>query len=153
MALSDTFKTDLELEAKGVAVDVGATNADGTQPQIILARVSKANKEYQKAMTKAVAPFQRELQMKMDVSEKLEAAFIKVFAATIIKGWNFIPLSDVTGNDGKNGRELDEGYAPFSQANALALITRLPDLYTYLQEQADSAALFRESVREESAKN
>lgn len=148
MSLTQSYKTDLEKETNGVPVEfTDAPNKDGSFPTFILGRASKGNKVYQAALTKASAPFQRQLQLKIDVSAALEKAFLGVFCSTLLRGWSNVLLSDVTGN------EADEGYAEFSKQNAEMLLTRLPDIYDYLQEQSNTIALFLETQREESAKN
>lgn len=147
MSLSKQFLTDSELENKGVAVTVGDANPDGTFATFIIARASKSNKAYQAALTKAAAPYQRQLQLKIDVSAQLEKAFMGVFCDTVLRGWSNVLKSDVTGN------ENDTGYIEFNKQNAIALFERMPDLYDFLQEQANSASLFLEVVREGSAKN
>lgn len=146
MSLSREYKTDSEKEVSGVPVEVGQ-NDDGSIPTFILARASKTNKAYQAALTKAAAPFQRQIQLKIDVSVQLEKAFMDVFCDTVLRGWSNVLMSDVTGN------ESDKGFADFSKQNATLLFKRLPDLYDYLQEQSNSASLFLDATREESAKN
>lgn len=148
MSLSSAFKTDAKKEVDGITVEFpNAVNEDGTVPAFIVGRTSKTNKQYQAALTKAAAPYQRQLQLKVDVSAQLEKAFLDVYCATILRGWSNVPMADVTGNP------EDKGYADFSKQNALALLGRLPDVYDYLQEQSNTAALFLEETREESAKN
>lgn len=146
MSLSREYKTDSEKEVAGVPVEVGQ-NDDGSIPTFVLARASKTNKAYQAALTKAAAPFQRQIQLKIDVSVQLEKAFMDVFCDTVLRGWSNVLMSDVTGN------ESDKGFADFSKQNATLLFKRLPDLYDYLQEQSNSASLFLDATREESAKN
>jgi len=147
MSLSKQYQTNSELENSGVPVSVGDENPDGSFATFILARASKSNKAYQAALTKAAAPFQRQLQLKIDVSAQLEKAFMGVFCDTVLRGWSNVLKADVT------GVETDEGFIEFNKQNAIALFTRLPELYDFLQEQANSASLFLEATREESAKN
>lgn len=147
MSLSKQYQTNNELENNGVPVTVGDENHDGSFATFILARASKTNKAYQAALTKAAAPFQRQLQLKIDVSAQLEKAFMGVFCDTVLRGWSHVLKADVT------GVETDEGFIEFNKQNAIALFTRLPELYDFLQEQANSASLFLEATREESAKN
>lgn len=148
MSLSNAYKTDLELEVNGIPVEMpNAVNEDGTVPTFIVGRTSKTNKQYQAAITKAAAPFQRAIQLKADVSAQLEKAFLDVYCSHILRGWSNVLMADVTGNP------EDKGFADFNKQNAIALLTRLPDVYDFLQEQSNTAALFLESTREESAKN
>jgi hypothetical protein len=146
MSLSSEFKTDSAKEVEGIEVQIGR-NDDGSVPTFVIGRSSKTNKPYQAALTKAAAPFQRQIQLKVDVSAQLEKAFLEVFCGYILRGWSNVLKSDVTGNAD------DKGLAEFSKANAIALFTRLPDLYEFLQEQSNTASLYLETVREESAKN
>lgn len=147
MGLSSQYKTDTDRETNGVEIEVGDANKDGSYPTFVLARASKTNKVYQAALTKAAAPFQRQIQLKIDVSAQLEKAFMDVFCDTVLRGWSNVPKADMT------GVESDEGYIEFNKQNAKALFERLPELYDFLQEQASSASLFLEATREESAKN
>lgn len=147
MGLSKQYKTDNELEVGGVEVTAGDPNPDGTLATFIIARASKSNKAYQAALTKAAAPYQRQIQMKIDVSAQLEVAFMDVFCDTVLRGWSNVLKADITGN------ESDTGYIEFSKQNAKLLFKQLPELYDFLQEQANSASLFLEATREESAKN
>jgi hypothetical protein len=148
MSLSNTFKADSEKEVNGTPVEIlESPNADGTIPTFVIARMSKSNKAYQAALTKAAAPYQRQLSLKIDCSAALEVAFREVFAAHIVKGWSNVPMSDVTGNP------ADEGYCSYSKQHAVALLSRLPDLYDRLQGEADNMANFLEGTREEVAKN
>lgn len=147
MGLSKQYQTNNELENSGVPVSAGDANPDGSFAEFIIARASKTNKAYQAALTKAAAPYQRQIQMKIDVSAQLEKAFMGVFCDTVLRGWSNVLKSDVTGN------EADTGFIEFSKQNAIALFDRLPELYDFLQEQANSASLFLEATREESAKN
>lgn len=148
MSLTSAYKTDAELETNGIPVEMpGVVNDDGSVPTFIVGRASKTNKAYQVALTKAAQPFQRAIQLKQDVSAQLEKAFLGVFIDTLLRGWSNVLLSDVTGNKG------DLGFAEFSKQNATMLLTRLPEVYEYLTEQANNTALYLEATREESAKN
>jgi len=148
MSLSNAYKTNATLETDGVPFEVlDAPNEDGSIPTFLLGRTSKSNKAYQSAITKATAPLQRAIQLKQDVTAQLEKAFLDVYCDTILRGWSNVPLKDVTGND------EDEGFAPFTKANAVALLTRLPDLYEQMQERSNNISLFLEATREEAAKN
>lgn len=148
MSLSNAFKTDSDLEINGIEVQApGAVNDDGSVPTFVIGRTSKNNKPYQAALTKAAAPYQRQIQLKVDVSAQLERAFLEVYCAYVLRGWSNVLMSDVTGN------KDDKGFAECNKQNAIALFTRLPDLYDFLQEQSNTAALFLEATREESAKN
>lgn len=146
MGLSKQFETNANLEVNGVPVTVGDANPDGSFVTFILARAGKSNKNYQKALTRAAAPFSRQLRMNIEVPQ-LEEAYKAVFCDVVLRGWSNVPKADVTGN------KEDSGYIEFNKQNAMALFNRLPELYEFLQEQASSASLFLEANREEDAKN
>lgn len=146
MSLKDQFATNAAKEAEGVQVQYGA-NDDGSIPSFTLSRMAKSNKKYSKALEAATRPYRRQIElgtMNNDVAERL---FMGVFVDTVLKSWDNIKLSDVTGN------ESDNGFAPLTKENAISLFNNLPEMYEDLQEKAKSASLFREEVIEEEAKN
>lgn len=144
MSLRNQFETNKSKESDGVAIVFGQ-NSDGTNPTFIISRMSRANQKYTKTLEAVTRPYRRQMDLgtlSNDIAEKL---FLEVFVKTILKDWQNISLSDVTGNAD------DEGYAPFTIENATKLMTALPELYDDLQAQAKSAALFKdESVSTES---
>lgn len=146
MSLSKSFKTDLKKEIDGVGVSYGF-NEDGTEIKFFISRMSKSNKAYSKALEKATRPYRRQFELGTMDEKKAEDIFMEVFSDTILKGWENVPKSDITGN------KEDKGYAEFSRFKAVDLFKRLPDLYQDLQDKANSAALFREEALEEEAKN
>lgn len=146
MSLAKQFATNSSKEIDGVAVQYGA-NEDGSIPEFIVSRMAKTNKKYAKAIEAATRPYRRQIEigtMDNDVAERL---FMGVFADTVLKSWQNVKLSDVTGNP------KDEGFAEFTKENAISLFKNLPEMYDDLQEKAKSASMFREEVLEEEAKN
>lgn len=146
MSLTKQFKTNQSKEVSGVTIDYG-TNADGSTIQFILSRMSRSNVAYTKCLELATRPYRRQIEMKTLDDATATKVFIDVFVKTILKGWNNVLLSDVTGNSD------DEGFAPFNESNAIQLMNNLPDLYDDLQEQAKSAQLFKDESLEIEAKN
>lgn len=146
MSLSKQFKTDTTKEVDGVAIEFGA-NADGTVPTFWISRMSKANVAYTKALDKATRPYRRAMDLGTLDNDVAERIFAEVFATTVLRGWDNVQLSDVT------GEESDTGFAPFNKENVLALFKRLPELYDDLQAQAKSAALFKTESIEAETKN
>ena len=139
MSLYSQFKTDEDLERKGVLLEYGLTE-DGKPIRIRVARAGGSNRQYDKRMEAEVKPYRRMIQ-----NETIEAAVVtrilrKVYAETVVLGWENV--QDETGKD-----------MPFNVDNCIKLFEDLPDLFRDLQEQAQKAALFRQEVREADAKN
>ncbi|MCB1238982.1 MAG: hypothetical protein KDB30_04810 [Tetrasphaera sp.] len=139
MTLYNQFATDREKETDGVEVSY-APNEDGTVPTFVVARTSKTNKQYTKALEKAIRPYKRQIDLGTMDNDVAEEIFRTVFAKTILKGWS--------GIQDKDGNEF-----PYTTANAIKLLTDLPDLYEDLQERAKSAAAFKQESLEDDAKN
>ncbi|HCH8285082.1 TPA: hypothetical protein NNP44_004649, partial [Salmonella enterica] len=146
MSLSAQFKTDTAKEAEGVAIEYGA-NADGTNPTFWISRMSKANVFYTKTLDQKTRKYRKAMELGTLANDIAEKVFLDVFVTAVLKGWENIALSDVTGNPD------DEGYAPFTAENAMKLLTNLPELYTDLQEQAKSASAFKTEQLEAETKN
>lgn len=157
MSLSSHFKTDANLERKGVGIDMPA-NDDGSVPCIYIARAGRNNPEYQKVVDRIMKPYRRAAQVGALPQSKQDVLTRECFAEAGILGWKNVLKSDVTGNDGGTNadgslRPLDEGFADYTKDNAIALLTRLPDLYTSLIELSVDRSTFLEVEREADAKN
>lgn len=139
MSLFKQFGTDKEKEVEGVEVSYGF-NEDGTEIKFLISRMTKSNKAYSKALEKATRPYRRQFELGTMNEQKAEDIFMEVFSTTILKGWENVQDAD--------GKPIE-----FSRFKAVDLFKALPDLYQDLQEKANSAALFREEVLEEEAKN
>lgn len=139
MSLYKQFKTDSNVERTGIVLQYGV-NSQGKPIEIRVARAGGSNDAYVKRMEARAKPFRRQIQ-----NETIERAVLlglvrEVFAETVVLGWE--------GVEDANGNAL-----PFSRENAIKLFTDLPDLFDDVQEQAQRAALFRATMREEDAKN
>jgi len=146
MSLRKQFGTDAKMESEGVEVQFGE-NQDGSIPTFRLARATKANKAYSKALERATRPHRRQIELGTMNNELAEKMFMGVFVDTLLLGWSNVKLSDVTGD------EESEGSAPFNRENALALLQALPDLYEDLQMKCNGASLFRSEKLEEESGN
>lgn len=147
MSLRKQYSVDTEKEIGGVDIEIGEPDEMGNIPTVRLARQSKANKAYSKALEAATRPYRRQIELETLSNELSEKIFMGVFVDTVVLSWNYIKLSDVTGN------EEDTGYAPFNRENATALFKALPELYDSLNEQSKKASLFRDTQLEGEAKN
>lgn len=146
MSLSKQFATDAAKEVDGVVIQFGQ-NDDGSVPGFHISRMSKANTRYTRALEVATRPYRRQIEMGTLANDVAERVFMGVFVDTVLKNWENVLLSDVTGDASA------EGFAPFNRQNALSLFERLPELYDDLQNQAKSAALFKDEAQEAEAKN
>lgn len=142
--LFDNYRTDATAEAKGVWVaDSGC--------EFLLARMGGANTAYQRAMTQAMKPHMRELQLNMMDEATLEPLMRRVFLDTVLLDWR-TPKDDGTYDEHTIPDENDLPVS-FSKDAANALLNELPDLYARLREQAQSFANYRASALSVAAKN
>jgi len=139
MSIFKQFATDRTKEIEGVEVSYGF-NDDGTEIKFFIPRMSKSNKAYSKALEEATRPYRRQFELGTMDEKKAEDIFMEVFSGTILKGWQNVYDAD--------GKPIE-----FSRFKAVDLFKALPDLYQDLQEKANSAALFREEMLEDEAKN
>lgn len=139
MSLYKKFETDRSLEKTGITLDYGP-NSKGNPIEICIARAGGANDQYLKRLEAKAKPHRRAIQHETVDRLQLEMIVKEVYAETVVLGW--ANVEDREGND-----------LAFTKENVLKLLNDLPDLYTDIQEQAQSAALFRMSVREADAKN
>lgn len=125
MSLSSQLKTDPNKEVNGVPVEFEPNN-DGSVPTFHIGRMVSTNQAYQAALTSATAPFKRAIQLGTFSEKKSTEINRTVFVNTLLKGWENVLLSDVTGDPAA------EGFAEFSKANAFALFKNIPDIYNEL---------------------
>ncbi|CAA2409756.1 Phage Tail assembly chaperone [Xanthomonas phage Suba] len=153
MSLSRSFLIDNNAAEKGFEFAIGEKNEDGTQPTILIARAGYNNRQYQSGIAKAYEKFALQDRAGIDSTLEKAKARIPVIAKHIVKGWANIPLGDVTGEDGLQGRAFAEGYADFSPENAIKLFERLPELFAIVEVQSHETSNFLVASREEAAKN
>lgn len=148
MSLRGTFKTDKTLETEGVEIAVGINEHNNKPITIRIARMSRTNKKYAKALDNATRPHNASIQNET-LDEGIASRMMQgVFVDTILLDWGNVPKSDLTGDPADNEVEL-----PFTRENALALFEELPDLYTDWEKRANRSATFREIERDTSAGN
>jgi len=130
--VQNLFKTNAELETKGIVLDYG-------EFKINIARAGGANKAFAKCLEKKSRPLRRAIQSEMLDNEAAENLMAEVYAESVVLGWEGIKV---------DGKKLD-----FSKENCLALFKQMPDLLRDIMDQAGKMALFREDIRDASAKN
>ena len=147
MGLRNTFKTDKTLETEGVEIAVGINEHNDKPITIRIARMTRTNKKYAKALDNASRPHTASIQNET-LDEAIASRMMQgVFVDTILLGWGNLPKSDLTGVD------TDTDELPFTRENALALFEELPDLYKDWEKRANGSAAFREIERDVSAGN
>lgn len=134
MSLYTIFKTDDSLETNGITIDYGP-NSKGKPTKIRIARSGGANKSFSKTLERLTRPHRRAIQNGLLDNATADAIFRQAFVESVLLGWENV--------EGPTGDDL-----PYTQENALTLLTDLPDLYTDLREQANNAALFRAATME-----
>jgi hypothetical protein len=139
MSLFAQFKTNEDLEKKGVLLDYGKT-ADGKDICIRVARAGGSNKAFDKRMESLTKPIRRQLQNETVDPAVLDTILRKVWAETVVLGWE-----NVQGEDGKD--------IPFTVDNCVKLFTDLPELFADVQEQTRKSSLFRQANLELEGKN
>lgn len=130
----EKFGTDKDLEQAGIILDFG----DGVEFKI--ARAGGSNVRFDKAVAAKMRKY--ELQRKHDLlePEQMRTVFSEVLAETVVLGWK--------GVTDREGNEL-----PFNRENCIKVFRDLPDLMDDVLEQSRKAALFKQTLLEDEAKN
>lgn len=139
--LYDNYQTDKGAESTGVWIDDSGASFK-------LARMGGANTKFQRAMTAAMKPYMREIQLGVIDDAALEPILRKVFIDTILVDWK-----GVTGPSNPETPDVEGDPIPFSADAAVQLFADLPDLYSRLRTEAQSYANFRASTLAVASKN
>lgn len=140
--LYEQFKTDEQLEKTGVEVDYG-------EFKVTLARAGGANKKFAKLLEAKTKPFKRAIQTETMDAQKALDILREVYSEAVILKWE-------TKVDGKwkTGIETEDGeIIPSTPKNINETLAKLPDLFAEIQDQAGKSAIYRQTIREEDAKN
>lgn len=146
MSLASKFKTDATKVVDGVWFEFDP-NKDGTVPRFRLARTSKQNKKYKKALRNYSKRFIDEDGKAIESNEEndteAEQALLMIFCDAVLLEWENVQLND----DGVN--------FPFSQENAVKLLGSVEwgDLYDDLTKKAADASKFRAKLVAAETKN
>lgn len=143
MSLYDTFRTDPELEQKGVVIDYGDF-------RVTVARAGGANRRYAKVLETMMKPYRRAMELGVMKEEKAREVLGEVYASAIVLNWETKRSGLwVQGIESKNGDEI----LPFTKENVAKVFQDLPDLFSDIRSQADKAQLFRQVALEQEAGN
>lgn len=143
-----SFRSDAESETKGIVIDYGDF-------RVTIARAGGANKRYQRILEVKTRPYRRAIQTDNFDNERAATLLREVYAECVVLNWEVKNgTTDVPSSEWSVGIEGPDGITlPFNKENVLKTFDALPDLFTDIMEQAQKAALFRASLREEAAGN
>ena len=144
MSIYKQFKTDQKLEKEGVEFDYGDF-------KIILARAGGANKRFARLLEQKTKPYKRAIQTETMDNEKALDLLREVYAEAVVLGWATKVKDKWV--DGIEDPENPEKTIPATPENILKVLRDLPEIFGEIQEMASKAALYRETVREDDAKN
>ena len=144
MSMYQLFQTNPDLEKNGVIIDYG-------QFRVTLARAGGANKKFGRLLEARTKPHKRSIQTETMDPEKGLDIMREVYAETIVLNWE--TKQDEKFVQGIEDQNDPSRVIPLTKENLVATFKALPDLFSDLQEQAMKAALFRDEVREDDAKN
>lgn len=160
MSLFSEFKTDKELEAKGVEFVYTAGNG---RPifRVRLARSGGANKKYDQVRERVTAPYRR--LSKLTEENQAEIGYAVFSEAVVVKDtWEtYTQHEDKT--DPENvvvtyswvaGLENESGaVVPATTENIVAVMKQLPDLYGLLLSESMNIDNYKREAREQDSKN
>lgn len=139
--LHKNFATNKDLEKTGITIQYEDPDESDVPPvKIRIARAGGSNIAYDKAMDKKTRPLRRAIAANSISLHEIRRLSREVFAETVVLGWENV--------FDEEGEEI-----PFNVKNCIELFTKYPDLFTDIQQQADTAQLFRGQELEEDAKN
>ena len=149
MNMYDQFGVDQNLETSGIWIDYDSF-------RVLVARAGGSNKKYMSYAELKTKPFRRALQAGTMTNERSQALLYDIYAKTVILDWE--TADGVDEKDGltkwKKGIQDREGnILPVTPENLIATFKALPDLFTDLQQAAESMSLFRKEEVEADAKN
>jgi hypothetical protein len=134
MSIYEMYGTDKEKEENGIWIHYGKDIS------FKVARASKVNAKYGKALERLMKPYQKQIRLNTLSDDVASNVMIEAFCEGILLDWK--------GVTNKEGEEMK-----YSKENAIKLMNDLPDLFEDLQEQSNSMTLFKEEELQENAKN
>jgi hypothetical protein len=142
MSMYSQFATDQGLEKNGVILDYGHF-------RVTVARAGGSNKKFSRLLEKKTKPYRRQIQNESMDDIVAERIIREVYAECIIQNWE-----TKEGDKWKKGIEGKDGkILPFCNQNIYDTLTNLPELFIDIQQQAGKAAIFKQEIQEDDAKN
>ena len=156
MSLSRQFRTDADLETKGIVLDYG-------DARIRAARAGGANKKFLKTFERRTKPHRRAIAADAFDRERSNQILMEVYADAVVLNWETrVGDKFLRGIDPNDAERLDEpvelaadgsNLLPYSKENVLKVFRNLPDLFTDVVQQTQNGSLFQEEVDEALAGN
>jgi hypothetical protein len=143
MGLYKTFKTDDELEKKGVVLNYG-------DAKIRIARAGGSNDRYQKTLEALTKPYRRAIQTETLDNDTSREILRQVYARAVILDWQ------TKGADGEFAKGIEGADGTLLEVNVENIVKTfkaLPDLFTDVIAQANQVSLFRSGDLEADAGN
>lgn len=155
------FKTDDQLERKGVWLDYGTF-------KVLVARSGGSNMKFQKLLDSLMKPYKRQIEAESLPEAKGQEILRTAFVRSVILGWEVAVNEDGDAIEDENDLPVDweertmtvglhspDGGKPitFNEENVTKALTALPDLFIDIRQQSGRAALFKEDIREAEAGN
>ena len=147
MSMYKQFKTDADLEKKGVEIDYGDF-------RITIARAGRGNQKYAKILERKAKPFRRALQSGSLSDEKAISMLREAYAEAVILRWETLRDGEwEIGIEAPADGNKDKQFLPFTVENIILTLENLPDLFADIQSQSNDIALFRQEYLEDDAGN
>jgi len=144
MGMYDKKETNPELEKSGVWMDYG-------DYRVKIARAGGANRKYLNELQLATKPLKRALETNSVPAERQKEIMTKVFAKTIVMGWE---MFDADKGEWVSGIEQKDGsVGKFSADLVEATLTALPSVLEDIQKDAMDMELYLASLRDDDTKN
>lgn len=144
MGMYDKNETNPELEKSGVWMDYG-------DYRVLIARAGGANRKYLNELQMATKPLKRALETNSVPAERQKEIMTKVFAKTIVMGWQ---VFDEDKGEFVDGIEQPDGkIGKFSVKLVEQTLTNLPSVLEKIQRDAMDMELYLTSLRDEDTKN
>jgi len=135
-----SFSSSEKLESEGIFIEEPTF-------RVRVRRAGGRNMAYKKATEAAFRPYRRAIDNGSMDEEVARRLTVKVFAETVVSGWQV--LDDKTGEfvDGIHDPETGK-VVTYSSEVVIAVFTKLPDLFDYVLRCATNSSLFLEDLVE-----
>lgn len=142
MSMYDMFRTDPELEDKGVVFNYGTF-------RVTVARAGGVNRAFAKALELKAKPYRRAFELGALPEAVADEIMREVYAETIVRNWEVLK-----GDKWTQGIESEDGsILPFTKQNVMDAFKAIPDLFRDVLEQANKMVNFKQAQLEAESGN
>jgi hypothetical protein len=138
--LFTSFNSSESLEKNGVPIHFGQ-NANGEMTTIMVRRAGGSNTAFTKRYEALTKPYRRQIQLGAMEDSVMKGIMHRLYAETVVAGWSGVLTRD-------NSEEL-----PFTVDNCIELFKSAEAVFGEVVDVSVNAAVYRDEVREEDAKN